>query len=97
MRMPQFRSDEDEFALLACDGVFDVMRNAEVLEYVRGLLASTNSLSQICVALTEECYRRGSTDNITAVLVRVRHAAPCALVVNIAAVLMYTQMCRPVP
>jgi serine/threonine protein phosphatase PrpC len=63
------RSDEDEFALLACDGVFDVMSNLEVVEHIKGQLLQSGSLSSVCNSLTQECYKRGSQDNITAVLV----------------------------
>lgn len=47
---------DDKFLLLACDGVWDVMRNAEACRVV---------LEDGCVGLVRKAHAKGSTDNIT--------------------------------
>ena len=49
---------QDEFLLLACDGVYDVMANEEVLSYVRHRLELTSDLSQICNDLIDTCLHK---------------------------------------
>lgn len=77
------RTEEDRFVLLACDGVWDVMSSAEAVGFClerleaerearRGpdaKVAKSAVLQAVSVALIKECLYRGSTDNISAVLV----------------------------
>lgn len=37
----------DEFLLLACDGVYDVMENAEICSFVESRLLVTSDLSSV--------------------------------------------------
>ena len=60
------RSPMDEFALLACDGVYDVMSNKAVLTFIKGKLLQHQSLSEVCNLLTAHCIKLGSKDNLTA-------------------------------
>jgi serine/threonine protein phosphatase PrpC len=55
--------------LLACDGLWDVFGHHEALEYALKSLKSTGSIASACDALVEEALKKGSTDNITCVLV----------------------------
>ena len=48
----------DEFLLLACDGIFDVMSNEEVVEYVSHHLKLTDDLSKICSDLIDTCLNK---------------------------------------
>ena len=48
----------DEFLLLACDGVFDVMSNDEVTAYIRHHLKLTDDLSKICSDLIDTCLNK---------------------------------------
>lgn len=52
--------DNDEFLLLACDGIFDVMTNENVVSYVRHKLELTDDLSQICSDLIDLCLNKVS-------------------------------------
>ena len=50
--------ETDEFLLLACDGIFDVMSNDEVVEYVSHRLKLTNDLAKICSDLIDTCLNK---------------------------------------
>eukprot|EP00927_Polykrikos_kofoidii_P015714 TRINITY_DN17021_c0_g1_i1.p1 TRINITY_DN17021_c0_g1~~TRINITY_DN17021_c0_g1_i1.p1 ORF type:complete len:484 (+),score=103.23 TRINITY_DN17021_c0_g1_i1:69-1454(+) len=74
------RADEDEFVLLACDGVWECMTSQEVVNFVRRRLPPAGSKQGLCKVLDElvdACCvdhptQRGGLgcDNITAVLIR---------------------------
>jgi len=70
--------DRDEFLVIACDGIWDVMSNQEVLEFVHKELQIREDRAEICDNLIEECFQRGSRDNMSVVLV----TFPSAPVVN---------------
>jgi len=61
--------DRDEFLVLACDGIWDVMSNQEVLDFVNKELQIREDRGEICDNLIEECFQRGSRDNMSVVLV----------------------------
>ncbi len=48
----------DEFIVLACDGIFDVMTNQEVVEFVRHRLELTDNLGNICNDLVDNCLHK---------------------------------------
>lgn len=54
------RSEKDQFLLLACDGVFDVMTNEEIIAYVLHHLELQVDLSQICSDLIDTCLNKVS-------------------------------------
>ncbi|GAU88822.1 hypothetical protein RvY_01450-2 [Ramazzottius varieornatus] len=55
---PLARRPEDEFIVLACDGVWDVITNDELYRFVRYQLTLTNNLEQICATLLDTCLGR---------------------------------------
>ncbi|XP_037947246.1 probable protein phosphatase CG10417 [Teleopsis dalmanni] len=68
---------EDEFMVLACDGIWNFMTSEEVVDFVRTRLADgTKSLSKICEELFDNCLAPDThgdgtgCDNMTAVIVR---------------------------
>lgn len=62
------RTPEDEYLILASDGVWAVMETQEVVDFVREK-SKTMSLARCCDELMNECLRtRGSTDNVSLVL-----------------------------
>ena len=61
-------SGDDESLILCSDGVWDVMSNAEVVEYLKRSQSSCSELLDHCVAL-------GSTDNLSAIVVRLGSSA----------------------
>lgn len=50
----------DEFLFLACDGIFDVMSNEEVVLYISRQLTLTNDLDNICSNLLDLCLNKVS-------------------------------------
>mmetsp|Transcript_19845 Transcript_19845/g.35925 ORF Transcript_19845/g.35925 Transcript_19845/m.35925 type:complete len:436 (-) Transcript_19845:46-1353(-) len=64
-----------DWILLACDGIFDVLSNEQVAEFVEERLVhredSTGSnVAQVAQDLLQECLNKDSKDNCTVVLVR---------------------------
>ncbi|KAG1392054.1 hypothetical protein G6F60_012252 [Rhizopus arrhizus] len=51
---------EDEFFVLACDGIWDCMTNQQVVNYIRQQLAEKTRLEEICEQLMDHCL---SPDN----------------------------------
>lgn len=66
---------DDEFIVLACDGIWDCMSNQQVANFVRQRIASSMPLAQICEELMENCLAPSShavgvgCDNMTVVIV----------------------------
>nr|CAB3265077.1 protein phosphatase 1A-like [Phallusia mammillata] len=59
---------EDEFLVLACDGIFDVSSNEELVQYISSRLAITDDLTSICNDVVDMSLNKGSRDNMTLVL-----------------------------
>ena len=51
----QRNEKKDEFLILACDGVWDVMTNEDLVEFVRSRLLITNDLESICNQVIDTC------------------------------------------
>ena len=45
----------DEFLILACDGIWDVMSNEDVCDYIRALLLLTDDLEAIANQVIDTC------------------------------------------
>ncbi|CAN0464087.1 unnamed protein product [Ascophyllum nodosum] len=61
---------EDEFVLLACDGLFDVFSSDEVVQIVRREMCEHGDTQRVCETLTRKAIdERYSRDNVSVVLV----------------------------
>lgn len=60
------RSNDDLFIIMACDGLWDVLSNEYVSEYLYKNYASIN----VAFSLSKEALLRGSTDNITCISIK---------------------------
>lgn len=60
-------NDMDQFILLACDGVWDVMSNEEVCAFVLNKMELGYSVRQVAKALVHKCL--WSRDNISVLIV----------------------------
>ncbi|XP_023668687.1 protein phosphatase 1A isoform X2 [Paramormyrops kingsleyae] len=59
----------DEFIVLACDGIWDVMANEELCDFVRSRLEVTEDLERVCNEIVDTCLYKGSRDNMSVVLI----------------------------
>merc|ERR1719343_691683 len=64
------RKKEDEFMILACDGIWDVANNEECASFVQSLLDEGESdLGLICEEAIDTCLDKNSRDNMTIAMV----------------------------
>ncbi|ETW03334.1 hypothetical protein H310_04828 [Aphanomyces invadans] len=64
------RSAANEFLLLACDGVWDVLSNEEACDFVRSVMKlGERDMGLICEELLDHCLSLDSRDNMSVVLV----------------------------
>lgn len=59
----------DEFVILACDGIWDVMSNEELREYCHSRLRVSNDLVKISNEVLDMCLSKGSRDNMSLIIV----------------------------
>ncbi|KAI7735261.1 hypothetical protein M8C21_021589 [Ambrosia artemisiifolia] len=62
-------TDNDEFMIIACDGIWDVMTNQEAVALVRCQLRQHNDPQRCAKELVNQALRLHSTDNLTAIVV----------------------------
>ena len=60
---------KDEFMVLACDGVWDVMTSEELALFVHHRLQVHEDLKYICNEVIDTCLYKGSRDNMSIVIV----------------------------
>uniref|UniRef100_A0A915E9H0 PPM-type phosphatase domain-containing protein n=1 Tax=Ditylenchus dipsaci TaxID=166011 RepID=A0A915E9H0_9BILA len=63
------KPEEDEFVVLACDGVYDVLENDELCEIVRSRLLVCKELKEVTDQVLDICLSKGSRDNMTMILI----------------------------
>lgn len=59
----------DEFLLICCDGVFDVLTDEEAVDIVKSAVAKEGPTQAVTKCLVDEAIRRGSSDNLTAMVI----------------------------
>ncbi|KEG08188.1 protein phosphatase 2C [Trypanosoma grayi] len=65
-------TDEDEFLIIGCDGLWDVMSYDRVVQFCSQLAAEGVPPQEITDRLCQEALRQGSTDNVTTLLVQLK-------------------------
>ncbi|VDO27629.1 unnamed protein product [Haemonchus placei] len=63
------QKDKDEFLVVACDGIYDVMENEELCRFVESRLHVCDDLNQVCNDVLDACLSKGSRDNMTMIVV----------------------------
>lgn len=67
-------SDDDEFIVLACDGIWDCMSSQELVDFVREQLKTETRLPVICEKVFDRCLAPAvggeGCDNMTMILVQ---------------------------
>lgn len=72
-------SDDDEFLVVACDGIWDCQSSQAVIEFVRRGIAAKQELSKICENMMDNCLASNSEtggvgcDNMTMIVVGLLH------------------------
>jgi len=72
-------ADDDEFVVVACDGIWDCQSSQAVVEFVRRGIASKQELHVICENLMDNCLASSSEtggvgcDNMTMVIIGLLH------------------------
>jgi len=59
----------DEFLVLACDGVWDVMTNEELVGFVSARMRVTDDLETIANEVIDTCLHKGSRDNMSIIII----------------------------
>ncbi|KAL7696049.1 protein phosphatase 2C-like protein [Lotmaria passim] len=62
-------TDDDEFLVIGCDGLWDVMTYAEVVDFCYRRFQEGMPAQSIAEELAQAALAKGSTDNVTAMLV----------------------------
>jgi protein phosphatase 2C family protein 2/3 len=58
-------SDEDEFVVVACDGLWDVVSSEDAVRIVRDNIRRTNDYNDAAEVLLQTALKRASEDNVT--------------------------------
>ena len=71
------RTDDDEFLILACDGLWDVMTEQEVANFVFKFANGKDTSSSLFLAelsdeIVQEAMQLGSRDNISVITVKLK-------------------------
>ncbi|XP_074104396.1 protein phosphatase 1B isoform X1 [Cotesia typhae] len=61
--------EHDEFLVLACDGIWDVMTNQDLCDFIYSRLLLTDDLEAVTNQVIDTCLHKGSRDNMSIVLV----------------------------
>lgn len=63
-------TENDQFLLLACDGLFDVFTEAEIVDFVRKQMKEHGDCQKCCENLTDAAINiRNSRDNVSVILI----------------------------
>ena len=69
---------EDEFLIIGCDGLYDVMTYQECVTFCRQLVTSGTPSQAISESIVAEALNRGSNDNVTVLFILLRPVGPSA-------------------
>lgn len=66
--------DQDEFLILACDGVWDVMNNDDLCHFIRHQLTLTSDVEQICSSIIDVCLHKVCLHPLLFPIINTSHA-----------------------
>jgi len=58
----------DKFIIVGCDGIWDVLSNQDVVDFINTLLGNINYKGNIAKDVAEYAYNKKSSDNITVII-----------------------------
>jgi len=63
--------EQDEFIVLACDGIWDVQTNAQCISLISEIFAEGESnVGLVCEEVLDTCLNEGSKDNMTVMILK---------------------------
>ncbi|KAL3360496.1 hypothetical protein AABB24_013758 [Solanum stoloniferum] len=72
--------DDDDFIVLACDGVWDCMSSQQLVDFIHEQLKSGSKLSAVCERVLDRCLAPTAggegCDNMTMILVQIKKPVP---------------------
>ncbi|KAM3379501.1 putative protein phosphatase 2C 60 [Capsicum galapagoense] len=72
--------DDDDFVVLACDGVWDCMSSQQLVDFIHEQLNSENKLSAVCERVLDRCLAPTAggegCDNMTMIIVQIKKPVP---------------------
>ncbi|CAL9211098.1 probable protein phosphatase 2C 57 [Musa acuminata AAA Group] len=72
-------TEDDEFLILGCDGIWDVFLSQNAVDFARRKLQEHNDPAVCCKELVDEALKRKSSDNLAVVLVCFQSKPPPVL------------------
>ncbi|KAJ3691941.1 hypothetical protein LUZ60_012291 [Juncus effusus] len=72
-------TEEDEFLIMGCDGLWDVFRSQNAVDFARRKLMEHNDPAACCRELVDEAIKRKSSDNLAVVMVCFNQRPPPVL------------------
>ncbi|KAL9250348.1 putative protein phosphatase 2C 60 [Drosera capensis] len=77
--------EDDDFIVLACDGVWDCMTSQQLVDFVHEKLSTESKLSSVCESVLDRCLAPSTAggegcDNMTMILVQFKKASHAAAV-----------------
>ncbi|XP_062023808.1 probable protein phosphatase 2C 22 isoform X1 [Rosa rugosa] len=73
-------TEEDEFLIIGCDGIWDVFRSQNAVDFARRRLQEHNDPATCSKDLVDEALKRKSSDNLAVVVVCFQHEPPPNLI-----------------
>ncbi|KAI3929805.1 hypothetical protein MKX01_025973 [Papaver californicum] len=73
---------DDEFLVIASDGVWDVFTSQNAIHFARRRLQEHNDVKLCCKEMVEEAIKRGAMDNLTVLMVCFHSEPPVDIVVH---------------
>ncbi|RWW90212.1 hypothetical protein BHE74_00000640 [Ensete ventricosum] len=77
--MKMWLTEDDEFLILGCDGIWDVFLSQNAVDFARRKLQEHNDPAACCKELVDEALKRKSSDNLAVVLVCFQSKPPPVL------------------
>lgn len=74
-------TEEDEFLIMGCDGIWDVFRSQNAVDFARRKLQEHNDPAACCRELVDEALKRKSSDNLAVVVVCFQSKPPPTLAI----------------
>ncbi|KAL2481243.1 putative protein phosphatase 2C 22 [Abeliophyllum distichum] len=73
---------DDEFLIIGSDGIWEVFRSQNAVDFARRRLQEDNNVKSCCRDIVNEAKTRGATDNLTVVMVCFHSEPPPSVVVQ---------------